>query len=373
MNKTTLLGSSLLLALASANAEIKINDFLSFEGFIDMSYTHTDLDLDIGGDSFSESDNTFGIDQVEIVWLFDFEKVTGQIDIEYEEAGDDVEIDQAFATYHLGNGGAVTAGRYDSMLGFEAFEPTGLYQFSFAYTPPTIGDVSIFDVGGFTPLAFSIVPLPVTNQGVKYTYEDESVFFGISLQDSVYNYSGRLGGDLNDSGDGGGYGVEAAFAFTAGNGLTFFIGAAFEDGDELGTIPSVEESTSYVVNTYVTYEVGAWLFAAEFTYGESEFEPVDPSLDSLDSESYSGLLMANYAYSERASVTGRLSYVDYDVSDDAAEYEQVKYTLAHNYAFTDNLLLVAEVSFIDGEFETNSPTEADFEDLTAALELIFSF
>ena len=337
-----------------------------------MSYTHTDWDLDIDGDSASQSDNSFAVDQVEIVWLFDFEQVTGQIDIEYEEAGDDLEIDQAFATYHFGNGSAVTAGRYDSMLGFEAFEPTGLYQYSFAYTPPTVDAGSIYDSAGFTPFAFSIVPLPVTNQGVKYTHESETMFFGFSLQDSIYNYSDRFGGSLDSDGDGGGYGLEAAFAFTPGNGLTFFIGAAFEDGDELEDLPGVEESTSYVVNTYVTYELDAWLFAAEFTYGETEFDPIDPVLSSLDSESYSGLIMANFAYSERASVTGRLSYVDYEI-DDTAEYDQVKYTLAHNYAFTDNLLLVAEISFIDGDLATNSPLDMEFEDLTAALELLFTF
>lgn len=371
MNKTTLLGSSLLLAFASANAEIKINDFLSFEGFVDMSYSHTDWDVDIDGESFSASDNSFAVDQVEIVWLFDFEQVTSQIDIEYEEAGDDLEIDQAFATYHFGNGGAITAGRYDSMLGFEAFEPTGLYQYSFAYTPPTISEGVIYESLGLEPFAFSIVPLPVTNQGVKYTYESETMFFGISLQDSVYNYSDRLGGGLDSDGDGGGYGAEAAFAFTPGNGLTFFIGAAYEDGDELESVPSVDESTSYVVNTYVTYEVDAWLFAAEFTYGESEFDAT--GMSSVDSESYSGLVMANFAYSERASVTGRVSLVDYELDGSLAEYEQIKYTIAHNYAFTDNLLLVAEISFTDGDIDTESSDEVEFEDLTAAVELLFTF
>ena len=51
----------------------------------------------------------------------------------------DDEVEQAFVNYALGNGDVITAGRYASMLGFEAFEPTGLYQYSTAYT---INDVS---------------------------------------------------------------------------------------------------------------------------------------------------------------------------------------------------------------------------------------
>ncbi len=119
------LASALMAVSGFVNAEIVVNDFLSFEGFVDMSYSHTDIDSDSAAIG-SGSDNSFGIDQVEIVWLFDFDKVTAQIDLEYEEAGDDMEVEQAFVTYHFDNGGAITAGRFASMLGFEAFEPTGL-------------------------------------------------------------------------------------------------------------------------------------------------------------------------------------------------------------------------------------------------------
>ena len=77
--------------------------------------------------------------------------------------------------------------------------------------------------------------------------------------------------------------------------------------------------------------------------------------------------MANYAYSDQASVTGRLSLVDRDGG--AADQEDfVKYTLAHGYAFTDNLSLVTELSYVDGE-----DNGTDVEVLTGAVELIFSF
>ncbi len=44
----------------------------------------------------------------------------------------------------------------------------------------------------------------------------------------------------------------------------------------------------------------------------------------------SGLLMANYAYSDVASVTGRISMVELETGTD--DYDFTKYTVAHNYA-----------------------------------------
>ena len=59
MKKTIAITSALAAASSLATAEIKINEFLSFEGFVDMSYSHTDTDSDAAGDSSSE--NSFSI------------------------------------------------------------------------------------------------------------------------------------------------------------------------------------------------------------------------------------------------------------------------------------------------------------------------
>ena len=50
------------------------------------------------------------------------------------------------------------------------------------------------------------------------------------------------------------------------NGLSWFLGGAevFDSGfDAL-------DGDTYMVNSYVTFETGAWIFAAEVSYGESE-------------------------------------------------------------------------------------------------------
>lgn len=421
MNNKIALASAFVAASSLATAEIVINDFLSFEGFIDMGYTHSDgeidpsvsdggFDLDVP--DFNDSDNTFEINQVEINWLFDFEPVTAQIDIEFEEGDDDeASIEQAFATYSFENGHAITAGRFASMLGFEAFEPTGLYQYSFAYGLPNIVSSNLGDVIGALPVDLgsdtlsavtsTIFPLPGYYQGVKYTFDNEEFFFGASVQDGTYNYSDRIGGSDNGDDDGG-WGTEFAGAWNVTDQLTWFAGFAYEEGDGLrdtdgGTGFGTGDTQGYVFNTYVTYEMGAWFFAAEFFYGENEWDDggaIDPGLGLLpvvdiETESLGGLIMANYAYSEKASVTGRVSYTDYQLDLDGVdalsgasgeiEADYLKFTLAHNYAFTDNLMLVTEVSYTEGDADLDQnldediSAEADYEELFGAIRLLFVF
>ena len=325
--------------------EIVVNEFLSFEGFVDSSYSHTNSDQDAGG---QESDNSFQVDQVEISWMFDFDVVTAQIDLEYEDldgAKDDDyddEVEQAFVNYALGNGDVITAGRYASMLGFEAFEPTGLYQYSTAYT--------INDVSGNSTVPQGFQGISEYVQGVKFTRTSDTTFFGISLQDQSFgNDQGRLGGDRDGDSS---YAVEVAGSIDLGNGFNLFAGVALEDADS---------GDNELFNFYATYETGAWLFAAELNVGENE------QLGALDDVDYSsGLLMANYAYSDVASVTGRISMVEIETGAD--DYDFKKYTVAHNYALADNLLLIAEISM--GELEDDGD---DYDITEFAVELLFTF
>lgn len=340
MKNKIAIASAFLAASSFSTAEIVINDFLSFEGFVDMSYSHTSQE----DGNTDESDNSFGLDQVEIDWLFDFGTVTGQIDLAYEGSDGDQEtaVEQAFATYHMENGSAITAGRFASQLGFEAFEPTGLYQYSFAYNAAE----DVVDGNGDGPFASDGGVLPGYDQGVKYTYTTDTSYFGIALVDSVS--SGRLGGDDDLSG----YGIEVAGSYDLGNGFVVFAGARLNDTDN--------DTDSTILNTYVTYETGAWVFAAELVSGDLE-DGTNADIDVLQ-----GLLMANYAYSDVASITGRLSMIDSEQGN--GEEDFTKYTLAHGYAFTDNLFLVNEVSLVDGEIGAD-----DYEELTFAVELLFTF
>lgn len=350
MKNKIAIASAFLAASSFSTAEIVINDFLSFEGFVDMSYTHTDVE--VGSDSANE--NNFAVDQVEISWLFDFDPVTAQIDFAHlgtdngRTGAEDTGVEQAFVTYHMEGGSAITAGLYASMLGFEAFEPTGLYQYSFAYDM----------------VALDTAILPGYAQGIKYTNETDTSFFGISLQDGLSDDGvGQLGGNNGDST----FAIEVAGSLVLAEGVTGFLGAAYEDSE-------IEDGDTFVINSYVTFETGAWIFAGELNYGDFEAGSALSGVSSQTAEGeevFQALLMANYAYSDAASVTGRFSYSDHDsdlAGGGSVDADFIKLSLAHGYAFTDNLFLVNEISFVDGEAEGN-----DVEGLFGAVELIFSF
>jgi len=349
MKNKIAIASAFFAASSLSFAEVALTENISVGGFVDMSYSHTDDDFDGG----NESSNSYTLDQVEVSWYFDFSPVTAQIDIEYE--GGAPLIDQGFVTYDLGNGSAITAGRYDSMLGFEAFEPTGMYQYSTAYS--SNAETGLNGVVNGNNLSVSDIITPATNEGVKYTRESGSQFFGISLQDGGFFGDDRLGGDIELPGAVdviSGYAVEAAYAKDLGNGFNLFVGGLMETAES-----AAGEIDSTVINGYVTYETGAWLFAAEYINTEHDIQNVaDIEIDSF-------LLMANYSYSDQASITGRISEVDIDDLGDAT-----KLTIAHLYAFTDNLALCTELSTVDYDLDGNG---VDGDTLEAGIELLFTF
>jgi hypothetical protein len=267
--------------------------------------------------------------------------------LEYQNSSDgggldgDTQVEQAFVRYELVAGRAVTIGRYQSMLGFEAFEPTGLFQYSTAY--------------GLDALIHG------HQQGAKYTQSSEATFIGASVQHS------SLGDRYDDPLSPGGFGAELAAAIQLDSGVSLFLGGAFEDGDNQGE--------SYVINSYASYQLGVWVFAAELNYGtvEGAWSTELAANDRFtlaasigDYDVLSSLLLANFAYHQRASVTGRLSHQQ--GSFGAADFDVTRYTLAHNYALSDNLLVVAELSYDDGEWGVQ-----ELQVLSAAVEMLFSF
>ncbi|RCL34466.1 MAG: hypothetical protein DBX01_03915 [Puniceicoccaceae bacterium] len=340
-------------------AEIVLTESLSVEGFADMSYSRTEDD----SAAADQTENSHSLDQVEITFLLDFDAVTAQIDLQWED-GTGYSVDQAFTSYSPSNGIVITVGRYDSMLGFEASEPTGLFQYSGAYS----SDTEIFIDND---VSYSEIITPETNSGLKVSYETDTDFFAISLQDGAFFGDGRLGSDTESDAlvnlvaqltgsvapELSAYAVEAAYAKDLGNGFNAFVGAVFET-TEVGSGANDFEIESAAINAFTSYEIGAWLFVGEYTMTVHDVSTVGE----LEIDSF--LMMANCSYSDRASITGRVSHVD---ADDILE--ATKFTLAHNYAFTNNLLLVAEISAVDYEFEGG----ADGETLEGALELLFTF
>jgi len=103
--KLTPIASILLLSFGAISVQAEENkDPLSISGFIDMSYYATDTD---GGESTHDA----SLDQVEINVGYDFgNKLTANVDIEYQNADEGVDLEQAFITYALTDSFSVKAG-----------------------------------------------------------------------------------------------------------------------------------------------------------------------------------------------------------------------------------------------------------------------
>ncbi|MEC7274125.1 MAG: hypothetical protein VXU48_02660, partial [Verrucomicrobiota bacterium] len=230
-----------------------------------------------------------------------------------------------------------TVGRFASQLGFEAFEPTGLYQYSFAYhLSDGIPLSALKKINGGV--------LPCYDQGVKYTVESATRYIGIALVESIDPFSGK-GSDS--------HGVELAGALFLDHGFSFFAGVRRNNYD-------ANDSGETIFNSYLTYQTGAFVFAAELVSGKLELSPGN------DLETYQALLMVNYSYNDTASLSGRFSVVDLDIGGASEDF--TKYTLAHGYALREDLFLVNEVSVLYGH-----EGGEDYESLTIAAELIVTF
>ena len=136
-------------------AEIALTESLSVEGFPDMYYYRREDD----SASPDQTENSQSLDQVEITFLLDFDGVDARVDLHCED-GSGYSIDQVFTSYSLSSGIVFTAGSYDSMLGFEASEPTGLFQYSGAYSSDTETFID-------NDVTYSDIITPETNNGLK--------------------------------------------------------------------------------------------------------------------------------------------------------------------------------------------------------------
>lgn len=86
--KTTL--TMLLLATTALQAQIKINDNISVTGFVDMSVSKTDSEMtrstlnSAAVNHAADADGSSGnLDQAEIDFILNFDKISGQVDLNY--------------------------------------------------------------------------------------------------------------------------------------------------------------------------------------------------------------------------------------------------------------------------------------------------
>ncbi len=307
----------------SAMAEgFQLSEKLSVTGFVDMSFLYVD------DESASESTQDFGLDQFEIDFLYSFsDRFSAQVDLEYQDDGKleangdpegaETDVEQAFFTYGINDSLSLKAGRFLSYSGWEAEEPTGLFQYSGT---------------GYGKYFYGAY-----QQGVSGYYDGG--MFDVAL--SVVNDLGNLQGDGTDNEQ---IATELMVAVTPLEGIT---AKAFY----------MTEGDVDLINVWASYATGGLTLAAEYNTAEGSA--------GVDSEADGYLLMANYS----AGMYGiTLRYHEWEVEDAAGTTveEMNGITISPSLTVNDNLLLVFEYRMDENDL-TGDETDS------VALEALVTF
>jgi hypothetical protein len=294
LTKLTPVAATLLFTLSAVTVQAEEKkDPLSISGFIDMSYYAKDTD---GGESTHDS----SIDQVEINVGYDFgNKLTAHVDIEYQNAAEGVDLEQAFITYAVSDNFSVKAGRFLSYSGWETEEPTGLFQYS---------------VTGYAPYFYGYY-----QQGVSGIYSGDKFAVAVSV---VNDLAGPQSTDSEHPG------IETMLALMPTDEITIK-GFYSKDGD-------VE-----LINTWASYSKDALTVAIEYNTAENSVSEIG-GVEIIGSEASGYLVMANYAITEKVGLT--LRYNDWEIEDESgAMFEDASgITISPSYVVNDNLIMVFE-------------------------------
>jgi hypothetical protein len=297
--KNKLLTLASMLAVFNANAvEIgPTGSGIELSGFIDIA----------GQKQGANSESTF-VGQVEVNLDFSSGPVSASVDVDFTESqglsdglGDGINgsdddttggnLEEAVVTYDLGNGLSVSAGRMLTYMGFEAYDPTNMYQYSYAY------DIGF--QGAYT--------------GAQLIYDAYDV--GVSVDYGTDDFSIGVWSSMEADA-----GYELALAYT---GVENFTAKAIFSDFSAPTTEAYEKSTFWV-----SYQMDKLLLAAEL----AENDQADTG---SDIDGY--LIMANYAMTDASAITLRYSGIEITGhSDEVVEYEGTKFTISPSYVFNDN-------------------------------------
>lgn len=314
--KNKLLSLASLLAISNIHA-IEIGPTgsgLELSGFVDL-YFQSQSDIE-----------TTDVSQVELNLDYASGPVSVSVDFDlYDSSDNGAVLEEAIITYDFGNGFSVTGGKMLSYLGFEAYDPTNMYQYSYAY-----------DADGFLYDSTSAATIEATKgylgaQDVYDAYDD-----GVSLDFANDMFSVGIFASVEQDG-----GYEYAFAFTGIDNLT--VKAIMADWDAY-------EKTTY----WASYQMDKLLLAFEI----AEKDTIGATADDIDA----WLVMGNYAITDSLGLTLRYSEQEVGLSN---EFEKV--TISPSYVFTDNLSGLIEYSSYDSKVAANEPGDL------FAVEVIFTF
>jgi len=336
-NKILALASMLAASNMSAIEIGPTGSGVEMSGFIDLYYQSKD----------ATGSDTVDVGQVEIMFDYASGPISASVDIDFYNSGstavyglgadgtfgtaddvavgvtdNDASLEEAIVTYDFGNGASVTVGKMLSYLGFEAYDPTNMYQFSYAYDNPTYGIVQ------------GIYDAYATGASVDYGNDMFSVGVWTSLTNSP---------DL-----------EYALAFTGVENLTIKAIVADYGKDSVASTGFKGKSTYWA-----SYQLGKLLLAAEIAETEAS--------TSAGTDLEGMLIMANYGITDKAGIT--LRYSEFEATTGSTKnFDTEKITVSPSYVFNDNFSGLVEYSTYD-EGVTGSKKPTDF----VAVELIYTF
>lgn len=302
MNTRLKLAAALTLASSvTAFADVKVNDTLSVGGYAVGSYRNTSFDPGTDVDKFD-------LDAAKALFTGTFKPVTGVVSLYYQPgAPSDVTLLDAYATVDVGGGSTITAGKFLSWLGYEAFDIPNMSQISYAN-----GDL--------------LGPIPGYHSGVKLDYGDKDIGFGLALLDSVYSgpYYLKGDGELKHNA-----GVEGYFTYKAIPEFTFWAGFAY---DTKGNVIHKNEEI-LTLDFWASYNLTKEItIAGEFVTKDGG--PGD--------KGYNWLAFLNYSIDKNWSSAFRVSG---EKMKSAASF--TKFTVSPTYKINDNFSVRAELSYYD--------------------------
>ena len=267
-----------------------------------------------------------GLDQLELDLSTDLgDGISIRADVNAMGPTDPVTLEQAYIAYDLAEGLSLTVGKFLSCTGFEAAEPTGMYQYSYSAT---------LVYGGY-------------QNGIAASYGTDK--FGVygAVVSSVWDGSdkdlvGELEAAVKEEKDADGniateaksavdsdFGIEAQLILTPIEGVTAKAAFAMEDKQNL-------------INVWGLYENGPLSVAAEVNV-MSDWVNDDGAFDS----GLGYLAMVNYGLSDQIGVTARYSAIALTPPGKGAkDVETNEITIAPSYAISDNWGLVAEAKLL---------------------------
>ena len=289
-NKITCLLAGAALFGATANAEIVLTDDLSAYGYIDMALTDNDANNDTAT-SVAEFELGFSFTPAESKW-----SAVAELSFDDGDNNDSYDFETVTISYQYSDSLSFTFGNIDTYQGFETWDATGLYQFSYAGAAGANG-------GYLYSAGYAV--------GAAADYTTGDFDLGVWVGDTATS--------------------ESSFEYYVGyNGIeNLSLNAVYADD------PGYETT-----NVWATYDYGDFTFAVESV--DTDFVDVlEPDMDIQTALVY-------YAMGD-AGITFRITDGEYGAQD----FE--KFTISPSYAFSDNVFGLVEFSQEElGTTETES-------------------